>query len=114
MLVQSDPVDQAAGAHLRLNPVRRDRPKFHDLPVSVPDDLGVAVAPGQDMRHEDFPADQRRHVRVGLVVHDLVHEAVVRQALAVALPLHQVQGQGRDRAADQIDRAPDRAVCQGR
>ena len=114
IVVHADAVDQAAVLHLRLHPVRRDRPKLLDLAVAVPDDLRVSVSPGQDVRHQNLAADQRRHVRVGLVVHDLVHQAVVGQALPVSLALHQVQGQGRDRAADQVDRAPDRAVCQGR
>lgn len=46
------------------------------------DDLGLGIPPNQDMAHERFTKDERGHLRIRLIVEQMVQQMVIGSLLA--------------------------------
>lgn len=76
--------------------VGHQRVQGYDLVLSVSDDLCIGVAPEEQMCHECFPEHERTHLRVRLIVEQVVEWMVVCHCLAATIRVFiEVQRQSR-------------------
>lgn len=78
--------------------VRHQRIQRDDLSLAVADDLRIGVAPQQQVRHQRFPKDEGRHLRVRLIMQQQI-QRVINSFLfpAVLLVAIHMQRQSGDR-----------------
>ncbi len=77
--------------------VGHQRAQSYDLVLSVADDLCIGVAPEEQVCHECFPEHERTHLRVRLIVKQVVERMVKCHCLAAAVRVFvEVQRQSRD------------------
>ena len=72
-----DVIDLPLLVTIRLHVLRQQRVQRHDVVPAVSDDLGVSIAPEEQMRHHGFPERKARHLGVGLPVEQLVQRMVL-------------------------------------
>ena len=65
--------------------VRHQGIQSNDLIFAVADDLCVGVAPQEQVRHERFPKHKGTHLRVWLIVEQVVERMVERHRLTAAV-----------------------------
>ena len=76
--------------------VGHQRVQSYDLVLSVADDLCIGVAPEEQVRHERLPKHKGTHLRVRLVVEQVVEWMVVCHCLAATIRVFiEVQRQSR-------------------
>ena len=78
-------VELAVPVTVHRHPVRHQRIEGNDLTFTVTDDLGVGVAPQEQVRHEGFPEHERTHLRVRLIVEKQIQRVVDGFLLATVL-----------------------------
>ena len=61
-----------------LHILREQRIKPQHRVLTVPDHLGVGVAPKEEVRHHSLPEGEAGHLRVGLTIEDFVERMVCR------------------------------------
>ena len=72
-----DVIDLPLLITIRLHVLRQQRVQRHDVIPAVPDDLGVSIAPEEQVRHHGFPEGEARHLRIRLPVEKLVQRMVL-------------------------------------
>ena len=70
---------------IHCHPVRHQRIEGNNLALAVPDNLGIGVAPQEQMRHERFPEHEGTHLRVWLVMQEQIQRMVNGFLLAAVL-----------------------------
>ena len=65
--------------------VRHQRVQSYDLIFAVADDLCISVTPEEQMCHECFAEHERAHLRVRLIMEQVVERMVKRHSLAAAV-----------------------------
>ena len=94
--------------------VGHQRVQRNDLAFPVSDNLGVGVAPQQQMGHGGFPKHKAGHLRVRLVMENAVQRMLQRLFLTSALPvLIQVYRQTGDGFGQNADAGVDRRHLHG-
>ena len=76
----------------------------NDLVLTVADDLRVGIAPEQQVRHERFPEHEGTHLRVRLIVEQVIERMVQSHCLSAAVRVFvEVQRQSRDSLRQDTD-----------
>ena len=97
-------VEPALGVPVHHHAVWHQRIEGDDLALAVADDLGVGVAPQEQMGHERFPEYEGTHLRVRLIVEKIIERMVQRLFLAaILLVAVEVQRQTRHRFRQDAD-----------
>ena len=81
--------------------VRHERIERNHFALAVADDLGVGVAPEQQVRHERLPKDEAAHLRIRFVMEQAVKRMIDRLFLAaLAVVAVEVKRQCGDRLGE--------------
>ena len=97
-------VEPTLGVPVHHHTVWHQRIESDDLALSVAYDLGVGVAPQEQMGHERLPEYERTHLRVRLIVEKIIEWMVQRLFLAAILLIAvEVQRQTRHRFRQDAD-----------
>ena len=75
-------IDVSAGIPIHSHAVGHQRIQRNDLAALIAHDLGVAVAPQQQVRHEGFPEGKGGHFRVRFIMEQIVQRMPQRLLLA--------------------------------
>ena len=97
-------VEPTFGVPVHHHAVWHQRIESNDLALAVADDLGVGVAPQEQMGHERLPEYEGTHLRVRLIVEKIIERMVQRLFLpAILLVAVEVQRQTRHRFRQDAD-----------
>lgn len=78
-------VEPALGIPVHHHAVWHQRIEGDDLALAVADDLGVGVAPQEQVGHEGFTEHKGTHLRVRLIVEKIIERMIQRLFLAAIL-----------------------------
>jgi hypothetical protein len=67
--------------------VWHERIESHDLAFAVPDDLRVGISPEEQVRHERFPENKGRHLRIRLIMQEHIQRMFDSLFLAAAFAI---------------------------
>ena len=89
---------------IHRHPVRHQRIEGNDLALAVSDNLGVSVAPQEQVCHERFPEHEGTHLRVWLIMQKQIQRMVAGFLLtSVLLVAVEVQGKPSHRLCQDAD-----------